>query len=134
MKKIFITIIIIAIFLVLSFLIFTIFIDFKELTISSWFSLKLVSILTGLSVFIFSIFGLLFLLKCFFPKCIINKYVADIIHNLIYITSSCIVLVLIIPLVILKETSLTQFFWPYSVTSFIYIFGVMIICIKIFKL
>jgi len=133
MKKIF-TIIIIAIFLVLSFLIFSLFIDFEELTITSWFSLKLVNILTGLSVFIFSIFGLLFLLKYFFPKFIINKYVTDNIHNLIYITSSCIVLVLIIPLGILKETPLTQFFWPYSITSFIYIFAVITICIKIFKL
>ena len=133
MKKIF-TIIIIVIFLVLSFLIFSLFIDFEELTKSTRFSFELVNILTGLSVFIFFIFGLLFLLKYFFPKCIFNKYVADIVHNLIYITSSCIVLVLIIPLVILKVTSLTQFFWPYSVTSFIYIFGVIIICIKIFKL
>ena len=133
MKKIFITILIIAIFLLLSFLIFSLFIDFEKLTIPSWFSLKLVSILTGLSTFIFSIFGLLFLLKYFFPKFIINKYVTDNIHNLIYITSSCIVLVLIIPLGILKETSLTQFFWPYSVTSFIYIFAVITICIKIFK-
>jgi len=133
MKKIF-TILIIAIFLVLSFLIFSLFIDFKELTISSWFSIKLVNILTGLSVFIFSIFGLLFLLKYFFPKFVINEYVTDNIHNLIYITSSCIVLVLIIPLGILKETSLTEFFWPYSITSFIYIFAVITICIKIFKL
>ena len=132
--KIIFTIIIIAIFLVLSFLIFSLFIDFKELTINSWFSLKLVNILTGLSVFIFSIFVLLFLLKYFFPKFIINKYVTDNIHNRIYITSSCIVLVLIIPLGILKETSLTQFFWPYSITSFIYIFAVITICIKIFKL
>lgn len=132
MKKIF-TIIIIAVFLVLSFLIFSLFMDFEKLTISSWFSIKLVNILTGLSIFIFSIFGLLFLLKYFFPKFIINKYVTDNIHNRIYITSSCIVLVLIIPLGILKETSLTQFFWPYSITSFIYIFAVITICIKIFK-
>lgn len=132
--KIIFTVIIIAIFLVLSFSIFSLFIDFKELTMTTWFSIKLVNILTGLSVFIFSIFGLLFLLKYFFPKLIVNKYVADNIHNLIYITSSCIVLVLIIPLGILKETSLTQFFWPYSITSFIYIFAVITICIKIFKL
>lgn len=133
MKKIF-TIIIIAIFLVLSFLIFSLFIDFKELTMNTWFSFGLVNILTGLSIFIFSIFVLLFLLKYFFPKFIINKHVTDNIHNRIYITSSCIVLVLIIPLGILKETSLTQFFWPYSITSFIYIFAVITICIKIFKL
>jgi len=133
MKKIF-TIIIIAIFLVLSFLIFSLFIDFKELTMNTWFSSRLVNILTGLSIFIFSIFVLLFLLKYFFPKFIINKYVTDNIHNRIYITSACIVLVLIIPLGILKETSLTQFFWPYSITSFIYIFAVITICIKIFKL
>ena len=109
MKKIF-TIIIIAIFLVLSFLIFSLFIDFEKLTMNTWFSFELVGTLTGLSIFIFFIFVLLFLLKYFFPKFIINKYVTDNIHNPIYITSSCIVLVLIIPLGILKETSLTQFF------------------------
>ena len=133
MKKIF-TIIIIAIFLVLSFLIFSLFIDFEKLTMNTWFSFELVGTLTGLSIFIFFIFVLLFLLKYFFPKFIINKYVTDNIHNPIYITSSCIVLVLIIPLGILKETSLTQFFWPHSITSFIYIFAVITICIKIFKL
>ena len=133
MKKILI-ILIIAVFLISFFLVLSHFIDFKEWTKQTRADFGVLSVLNILGIFIFSIFGLLFLLKCFFPKCIINKYVADIIHNLIYITSSCIVLVLIIPLVILKETSLTQFFWPYSATSFIYIFGVMIICIKIFKL
>ena len=113
MKKIF-TITIIAIFLVLSFLIFSLFIDFEKLTMNTWFSFELVGTLTGLSIFIFFIFVLLFLLKYFFPKFIINKYVTDNIHNPIYITSSCIVLVLIIPLGILKETSLTQFCLLYT--------------------
>jgi len=76
MKKI-PTMLIIAVFLILYFLVFSHLIDFKELTKQSRASFGVLSILNGLSIFIFSIFGSLSLLKHFFPKFVINRYVTE---------------------------------------------------------
>ena len=132
MKKI-PTMLIIAVFLILYFLVFSHFIDFKELTKQSRASSEVLSILNGLSIFIFSIVGSLSLLKHFFPKFIINRYVADNIHDLTYIIEFCIILTLIIPLIIFK-VSFIWFIKHYLIISFIYIFGLTTVCIKIFKL
>jgi len=66
----------------------------------------------------------------FKPK-FINRYATDNIHELTYVIEFCIVLTLIIPLIIFK-VSLSWFIWQYSIISFIYMLGVVIICIKIF--
>ncbi|MBA7490828.1 hypothetical protein ES702_01371 [subsurface metagenome] len=131
MKKI-PTMLIIAFFLVSFFLVLSHFIDFKEWTKQTRASFEVLSVLGGLNILIFSIFGSLSLLKHFFPK-FINRYVTGSINDLVYIIEFCIILTLIIPLIIFKS-SLTWFTWKYSVISFIYIFGVTTICIEIFKL
>ena len=129
MKKI-LVILIIAVFLISFFLVLSHFIDFKEWTKQTRADFGILSVLNILGIFIFSIFGLLYLLKYFFPK-FINRYVTDNIHELTYVIEFCIVLTLIIPLLIFKF-SLTCFIWQYSIISFIYMFGVVIICVKIF--
>lgn len=129
MKKI-PTILIIAVFLISFFLVLSHFIDFKEWTKQTRADFGVLSVLNVLGIFIFSIFGLLSLLKYFFPK-FINRHVTDNIHELTYVMVFCIILTLIIPLIIFK-VSLTWFIWQYSIISFIYMFGVVTICIKIF--
>lgn len=123
--KILINISIIAGFLILFFLAFSYFIGFKELIKTTRLSSEISSFLSGLNLFIFVIFGLLFLLKFLFPK-IFNRYVADSINNPIYIIVSCIILTLIMPRVIF-EHSLTWFTWKYFVIIFTYLFGIVTI-------
>jgi len=124
---------IISVFLILYFLLFSHLIGFKELIKQSRASFGILSILNGLSIFVFSIVGSLSLLKHFFPKFVISRYVTDNIHDLTYIIEFCIILTLIIPLMIFK-VSFIWFIRQYSIISFIYIFGLTTICIEIFKL
>ena len=126
MKKIY-TILMIVGFLILYFLAFTYFIDFKKLTMASRFSFEFSSFLIGLNFFIFSISGLLFILKLLFPK-IYYRYVTDSINNPIYILVACIALTLAIPLIIFGHL----FSWKYLVIIFIYLFGIVTICLRIF--
>ena len=96
---------------------------------TTWLDLSILSILNKFGVCIFCFFIILAFLKFIFPK-LINEHFTDKIHNLRYIAVFCIVLALII-LLISKIPSI-RFISHYSITTFIYLFGVVILCIKLF--
>lgn len=133
-KKIFIMLIIVV-FLVLFFIGYSHFVGFEELEKSTRASFSIISILNGLGIFVFSFFGLLFLLKYFLPK-FFYRYLTDKKQHLdlSYIICFCITLTLIIKLIIMPGLSSSSFFWKYSIISFIYLFGVVSVCIGMFKL
>ena len=95
----------------------------------SWADLKIIGILNRSGIFIFCGFCLLSFLKYISPK-IINEYLVDKIHDLNYVAIFCIVLTLIIFLI--SKFTLKHFIINHSITTFIYVFGVVLICIRIF--
>lgn len=95
----------------------------------TWLDLSILSILNKFGISIFCIFGILAIGKIFFPK-FINEYLIDKVHNLNYIVIFCTVLTLIILLI--SKIRKIDFILGYSITTFIYLFGVVTICIKIF--
>jgi len=120
----------IMVFLVFFIIITSFFLGFEEWTKQTRADFGMLSVLNRLGICIFVMFALLKLLKFIFPK--LNKYFTnDRRNDLPYIMLSSIILTLVIPLIIFK-VSLTWFIWQYSIISFIYIFGVITICIKIF--
>jgi len=125
------TILIITIFLSIIIIITPYFWGFEEWKKQTWAGFSILSILNTLGIYIFAVFGILKFLRLIFPK--LNKY---IINNTKYVLAynalSCIILTLFIPLMI-SNMSITAFFWHYSITSFIYLFGVETICVKIFS-
>lgn len=128
-KKIPITLLV-SVFLVIIIIITSYFWSFEEWTKQTRADFGVLNILNKLGICIFVIFAFLKLLQFIFPK--LNKFLTiDGKNDLSYIVPSSIILTLIIPLIIFR-VSLTWFIWQYSVVSFIYIFGVIIICIKIF--
>ena len=123
-------ILIITVFLVFFIIITSYFWGFEKWKKQTWAGFSIFTILNTLGICIFVIFGILKLLKCIFPK--LNKYVTNNIkYDLTCIIASCIILTLIIPTII-SNMSFTAFLLRYSITSFIYLFGVETICIKIF--
>ena len=96
---------------------------------TTWCDLFILGILNKFGIFIFCGFCLLALLKFIFPK-FINRHLASKIHNLNYITILCIVLALI--LLLISKIPAIEFIWRYSITTFIYLFGVVILFIKLF--
>jgi len=130
-KKIVISIIVVAI-LALFFVGYSHFIGFEAWTKQTRADFGVISILNKLGFFIFIIFGILSLLKYISPG-LINRYVTNGIGDLTYIIVFCTTLTLIIPLIIFR-VSFCWFFWHYSAISFIYIFGLTTICIKMFNL
>jgi len=130
MKKIFINTLIV--FLILSFFVgYSYFMGFEEWKKQTWAGFSILSILNTLGIFVFVIFGISALTNKYFPKFIISRYFIDNVHDITYIVGFCIILTLMIPLIISKAP-LTWFIWRYYVTAFIYLFGVVTICIKIF--
>jgi len=124
-------ILLVTVFLVLIIIVTYYFWGFKEWTKQTRADFGVLSILNKLGIYIFVIFSLLKLLQFISPK--INKcFTSDSKNDSLYILISSTILTLAIPLMIFK-ISLTWFIWHYSIISFIYIFGVITICIKIFK-
>ncbi|MBA7580990.1 hypothetical protein ES708_22889 [subsurface metagenome] len=124
-------ILIITIFLIFFIIITSYFWGFEEWKKQTWGGLSIFTILNTLGICIFVIFGILKILRCIFPK--LNKYfTSNIKYDLAYILISCIIWTLIIPIVI-SNMPFTVFLLRYSITSFIYLFGVATICIKIFS-
>ena len=125
------TILIITVFLLIIIVVTSCFWGFEEWKKQTYAGVWILSILNTLGVYIFAVFGILKLLGFIFPK--LNKY---IINNrkcgLVYNVLSCIILTLFIPLMI-SDISITTFFWHYSIISFVYLFGVETICVKIFS-
>ena len=106
--------------------------SFEEWKKQTWASFSILGILNQLGIYTFVIFALLKLLKFIFPK--LNKcFTNNTKNDLTYIVLSSIILTLVIPLLILK-IPFTGFLLRYSITSFIYLFGVVAICNKIFYL
>jgi hypothetical protein len=132
MKKIIVMLIIVG-FLVLFFIGYSHFVGFLEGPTCA--DLSIIGILNGLGIFVLIIFGVLALLKYFLPK-FFYRYLTDKKQHLdlSYIICFCITLALIIKLIIMPGLSFSSFFWKYSIISFIYLFGVASVCIKIFKL
>jgi len=95
----------------------------------TWADLGILGLLNRSGIFIFCGFGLLAFLKYIFPK-IINEYLVDKIHAINYITIICIFLTLIIFLI--SKFSIINFIINHSILTFIYVFGVVTICIRIF--
>ncbi len=95
----------------------------------TWADLSILGLLNRSGIFIFCGFCMLAFLKYIFPK-IINEYLFDKIYDLNYITIFCIVLVLII--FIISKFSLKNFIISHSILTFIYVLGVVNICIRIF--
>jgi len=123
-------ILIITVFLVFFIIITSYFWGFEEWTKQTRADFEILSVLNRLGICIFVIFALLKLLKFIFPK--LNKIFTNNRKNdLFYIMLSSIILTLAIPLIIFK-VSFIWFIQQYSIISFIYIFGVVTICIKIF--
>jgi hypothetical protein len=91
--------VILAVFIILLFLVFNCFMDFKKV---SRLSLELSNTLSGLSFFVFILFDLLFLLKVLFPS-INNRFVINNKKIQIYILEICIILTLVIPLIIYQS-------------------------------
>lgn len=93
---------------------------------------SILSILNKLSIFIFLLFVLLYMIK----KFIKNKIVLDFFKYfegdyISFIINLCITLTILIPLFIIK----VRFFWfifNYIIVSFIFLFGIAIICNQIF--
>ena len=96
---------------------------------TTWLDLFILSILNKTGIIIFGIFILLALLKLFYPN-FINRYLTSKIHNIRYIAFFCIVLSSIILLI--SKIPWNKFIWQYSITTFIYLFGVVILCTKLF--
>jgi len=159
MKKIFIILILIA-FTILSVFIFGSFVYDEDLIELAQISSDISSAITVVNIFIFIIFGLLFLLKFLF-KNIFNRYITDSINDPIYIITICIILTFIIsaiPLDLYHENGLRglvivgpneempknepkeeidstitrEFTWKHCLITFIYLFGIVSICLKIF--
>lgn len=125
-------ILIITVFLVFFIMITSYFWGFEEWTKQTRADFGILSVLNRLSICIFIMFALLKLLKFIFPK--LNKcFTNNTKNDLTYIVLSSIILTLVIPLLILK-IPFTGFLLRYSITSFIYLFGVVAICNKIFYL
>ena len=95
----------------------------------TWADLSILGLLNMSGIFIFSGFGILAFLKYIFPN-IINEYLVDKIHDLKYVTILCIALTLIIFLI--SKIPIKYFIIKSSITTFIYVFGVVTICIRIF--
>jgi len=119
-----IKILIFAVILIILFLIFNFFIDFKKVT---RFSIEFSNVLSGVNIYIFSIFGFLFLLKLLFPT-FINRYVIDDKNIQIHILEACIIVILMIQLTVFDSF----IGWKYVIGSFVYLYGIVTICIKIF--
>jgi hypothetical protein len=96
---------------------------------TTWLDLSILSILNKFGICIFCFFIILVFLKFIFPK-FINEHFTDKIHNLKYITIFCIGLALIILLI--SKIPAIKFISQYSITTFIYLFGVVILCSKLF--
>ena len=96
---------------------------------TTWLSLFVLSILNKTGIILFVVFILLALLKFCYQN-FINRYLTSKIHNIRYITFFCIGL----SLIILKISKIpwNKFIWQYSITTFIYLFGVVILCVKLF--
>ena len=127
--------IIVVVFLVLFFVGYSHFIGFEEWKKHTWASFNILGILNKLGIFVFVFFGLLALIKKYFSKSIsISRSITDNIHNLIYIIVFCTTLTFIVPFIAFEDFfgSFVWFIKQYSIISFIYIFGVSIVCIKIF--
>jgi len=131
-KKIVISIIVVV-FLVSFFVGYSHFIGFEEWTKHTWASFNILSILNKLGIFVFVFFGLLALIKKYSSKSI-SRSITDNIHDLPYIIVFCTTLTFIIPFIAFKDFfgSFVWFIQQYSIISFIYIFGLTTICIKIF--
>jgi len=95
----------------------------------TWADLSILGLLNMSGIFIFFGFGILAFLKYIFPN-IINEYLVDKIHDIKYVTIYCIVLTLIIFLI--SKISIKYFIIKCSIITFIYVFGVVSICIRIF--
>lgn len=124
------TLLMIAVFPILYFLLLSQVTDFREWTSASPADFGVISILNSLGVFIFSFFASLYLLRYFSKDYNIKRHVERILNNQNYIVGFSIVLTLIIPLIIFK----VPFIWfivKYSIISFVYIFAVTTICIRI---
>ena len=125
------TILIITIFLSIIIIITSCFWGFGEWKKQTWADLSILAILNTLGIYIFAVFGILKFLGLIFPK--LNKYIIfNIKYGFVYKILSCIILILFIPLMI-SNISFTAFLLHYSITSFIYLFGVETICVKIFS-
>ena len=131
-KKIVISIIIVV-FLVLFFVGYSHFIGFEEWTKQTWASFNILSILNKLGICVFVFFGLLALIKKYSSKSI-SRSITENIHDLTYIIVFCSTLTFIIPFIAFKDffSSFIWFIKQYLIISFIYIFGVSIVCIRIF--
>jgi len=128
-KKIIISIIVVII-LVLFFVGYSHFVGFEEWKKQTYAGFSILGILNKLGICIFVIFGLLALIKKYSSKSI-GKSITDNIHDITYVIVFCVTLTLIIPLII-SNVPFTWFICQYSIISFIYIFGVSTICIRIF--
>ena len=125
------TILIITVFLLIIIVITSCFWGFEEWKKQTYAGVWILSILNTLGVYIFAVFGILKFLRLIFPK--LNKYIiGNTKCGLAYNILSCIILTLFIPLMI-SNISITTFFWHYSIISFVYLFGVETICVKIFS-
>jgi len=132
-KKIVMSIIVIVI-LVLFFKGYSYFVGFDEWTKQTRADFEILSILNKLSIFIFVFFGLLALIKKYSSKSI-SRSITDNIHGLTFIIVFCTTLTFIIPFIAFKDffDSFVWFIKQYSIISFIYLFGVASLCIKILK-
>jgi uncharacterized membrane-anchored protein len=135
MKKIIVMAIIVGL-LVLFFIGYSHFVGFEELTKTTWASFSILSILNGLGIFVFIIFGILALLKKYIIPKFFYRYLTDKKQHLdlSYIICFCVTLTLIIKLIIMPGLSYSSFFWHYSIIAFIYLFGIASVCINMFKL
>lgn len=125
------TILIVTVFLVIVIILTPYFWGFEEWIKQTRASFSILAILNTLGIYIFAIFCILKFLRLIFPK--INKYIIDSTKFVLtYNALSCIILTLLIPLIVLN-ISFTAFLLHHSITSFIYLFGVETICIKIFS-
>ncbi len=95
----------------------------------TWADLSILGLLNMSGIFIFFGFGILAFLKYIFPN-IINEYLVDKIHDIKYVTIFCIVLTLIIFLI--SKIPIKYFIIKCSIITFIYVFGVVSICIRMF--
>jgi len=156
MKKIFKILILVAL-TVVSGLIFSNFVYLEDLIELAQISSDISGTISALNIFIFIIFGLLFLLKFLF-KNIFNRYITDSINDPIYVITICMILTLfvsIIPLelyhenglVVVREKMLKEanepeevinsiitsgFTWKHFLITFVYLFGIVSICLRIF--
>jgi hypothetical protein len=109
----------------------------------TWVDLHILSVLTKFSLNIFYGFSLFAFLRYIFLKVIyINKYFADKTHSfniflnyiIIYKNEIIIILCMVLTFIILLnfKTFKIKFNLANTITIFIYLFGVLILCIKIF--